>query len=203
MINRRKQLICMQEKQADDSMRDQERTGAGAGIGTALLALMIILSAATPGAAKQGAYIGVETVFNDIEGNVNPGKAVASGSGLGMKGGFGFNGHIALESSFWTTNHDVEGSHAVELRGFMIDVKVTFPVRDSPIEPYLLVGVGSYRLDTTRGDGWHYGAGMDIYLFPSVSFNAGLSRRIIDFGTTARVSGAVTGMDFGFAYHFP
>jgi hypothetical protein len=190
------------EEHAVSGMVHTKRTGACTGIGVALLVILIIFSMARPGMAKQGAYIGVETVFNDIEGNVNPGKAIVSGSGVGMIVGFGINGHFALEGSVWQTNHDVEGSHAVDLRGIMADVKVTFPVSDSSIEPYLLIGVGNYRLDTTRGDGWHYGAGMDIYLFPSVCMTAGLSRQIIDFDATERISGALTGMNFGFVYRF-
>lgn len=171
-------------------------------MGAALLALIITLFTATPGMARPGAYIGVETVFNDIGGNIDPAKLIASGSGPGVKGGFGVAGYLAFEASYWITKHDLEGGLSLELEGLTGDVKVNFPVKYSPVEAYLLAGVGRYMLDAERGRGWHYGAGMDIYLFPSVSFNTGLTRRIIDIGTTARVSGTVTSLDFGFAYHF-
>lgn len=184
-------------------VRRQERSSGGAVIGAGLFALMISLFTATPGTARPGAYIGVGTVFNDIGGNIDPAKLTASGSGPGVKGGFGVGAYVSLEASYWITKHDREGGLPLELEGITGDVKVEFPITDSHVEPYLLAGIGRYMLDTTRGSGWHYGVGMDIYLFPSVSFNTGLTRRIVDIGTATRVSGTVTSMEFGFAYHFP
>lgn len=168
----------------------------------ALMTFLALLLTIAPAIAKQGFYIGPEIVFNDIGGQVNSENMIASGSGLGLKGGFGFNRNIAVETSFWMTDHDAAGGRTVDLKGLTIDMKVTFPIANSHIEPYILAGIGQYRLESTRGDGGNFGAGIDVYLYPWLTFNAGLTRRIIDFGTTPKVSGEVTSMDIGFVYHF-
>ena len=170
---------------------------------TVLMAFLLVLFIAVPASAKAGFYLGAEMVFNDIGGEVNASNTIGSGNGVGLKGGVGFNRNIAVETSFWISNHDVAGGRAIDLKGFTVDVKATFPLADSHIEPYLLAGIGKYQLDATRGSGGHYGLGMDVYLFPALNFNVGLTRRNIAFGSAPKLSGEVTSMDFGIAYHFP
>jgi hypothetical protein len=169
---------------------------------TVLMTFLALLLITAQAIAKQGFYIGPEIVFNDIGGQVNSDNTIASGNGLGLKGGFGFNRYVGVETSFWMTGHDVAGGRTTDLRGLTIDMKVNFPIVNSHIEPYLLAGIGQYRLNSTRGNGGNFGAGMDVYLFPWLNFNVGLTRRIIDFGTAPKVSGEVTSMDIGFVYHF-
>ena len=169
---------------------------------TALMTFLALVLTIAPAIAKQGFYIGPEIVLNDIGGQVNSENTIASGSGLGLKGGFGFNRNVAVETSFWMTGHDVAGGQMVDFKGLTIDMKVNFPIENSNIEPYLLAGIGQYRLESNRGNGGNFGAGIDVYLFPWLNFNVGLTKRIIDFGTTPKVSGEVTSLDFGFVYHF-
>jgi hypothetical protein len=166
-----------------------------------LMTFLVFLFITAPATAKEGFYIGPEIVFNDIGGQVNSEHTIASGNGLGIKGGFGFNRNVSVETAFWMTAHDVAGGRTADLRGFTLDMKMTFPIVNSHIEPYLLAGIGKYRLDSSRGNGWNLGAGIDVYLFPWLNFNVGLTRRIIDFGTAPKVSGEVTSMDIGFVYH--
>jgi hypothetical protein len=168
-----------------------------------MLAILAVLFTASVIEAKEGFYLGASMVFNDLRGDINTGNTIAPGNGAGLKGGYGLNRFVAIETFYWRTNHDIAGGRSIQLKGGTVDVKVTFQVTGSHIEPYLLVGAGNYLLDTLRGSGWDYGAGMDIYLVPALNFNVGWTRRTIDFGKAPTVSGEVDSMDIGLVYHFP
>ena len=162
---------------------------------------------ATPAMAKEGFYFGVNWLFNDFSGDINN---LDSGSGLGLRGGYGLNRYLAFEAAIFKTTHDVKNeSGTVDFKGGTIDAKLTLPLTGSHIEPYLLAGVGSYKLDgsgiSTEGTGGQLGIGMDIYLFPELNFNVGLTRRNITFDSTSTMpetKGKVTTLDFGITYHF-
>jgi hypothetical protein len=174
---------------------------------TLLLIALAMTLIATPAMAKEGFYLGVNVLFNDFSGDIND---LDSGSGLGLRGGYGLNRYLAFEATIFKTNHDVKnGSGTVDFKGGTIDAKLTLPLSGSHIEPYLLGGVGSYKLDgsgiSTNGTGGQLGIGMDIYLFPELNFNVGLTRRNITFDSTAttpETKGKVTTLDFGLTYHF-
>jgi len=165
--------------------------------------LLFTLTIAVSVEAKEGFYLGASMLFNDIGGEVNSGGTIAAGNGAGIKGGYGFNRYVAVETAYWMTRHDQAGGQPLDLTGYTVDVKVTFPVAGSHIEPYLAAGAGNYLLDHSRGSGWQVGLGMDIYLFSALSFDLGWTMRTIDFGTAPRVSGSVASMDAGIVYHFP
>ena len=179
--------------------------------GTKRILLAVVLAAvlaATPAAAKQGFYLGMNLLFNDISGDMNTPEWVTSGSGLGLRAGFGVNRYLAFEAGLWETRHDLTagGGHS-DLKAGTLDLKINFPVSGSHIEPYILAGVGTYTIVRNGveadGDGVRFGLGVDIYLFPELSFNVGLTRNNATFKPAGRdADGRITTMDFGLAYHF-
>lgn len=172
--------------------------------------LLLVLAAtviATPAMAKEGFYLGVNVVFNDITGEYNTTDYIDSGNGLGLRAGFGLNRYLALEAGIWKTNHDLTYGGTGDLKAGTLDLKLNFPLSGSNIEPYVHAGVGSYEFEqngfSEDGKGGHVGIGMDIYLFPELSFNVGIVRRNITFEhPSGDLKSKVTGLDFGFTYHF-
>jgi hypothetical protein len=174
------------------------------------IALLFILASflvATPAMAKEGFYLGLNLVFNDLSGDINPNDYIDSGNGLGLRGGFGLNRYLAIEGGLWKTTHDTKGSETVDLSAGTIDLKLSLPLSGSSVAPYILGGLGSYTLKGSGGSidgrGGQLGIGMDIYLFPELNFNVGLTRRNVTFddhGTDR--DGKITSLDFGFSYHF-
>lgn len=172
-----------------------------------LVALAVTLIA-TPAMAKEGFYLGVNMLFNDISGDINSPEWINSGNGLGLRGGFGLNRYLAIEAGIWKTKHDLKSSgNAADLKAGTLDLKINFPLSGSHIEPYLLVGYGKYTLEqngfSEDGKGGRIGIGMDIYLFPELSFNAGLTRNNVTFTHAGQdKDGKITSLDFGVTYHF-
>jgi hypothetical protein len=77
----------------------------------------------------------------------------------------------------------------------------------SYIEPYLLVGAGSYTIEQNRisrdGKGGRIGIGIDIYLFPALSLNVGFTHNKVTFANSGQdIGGKITTTDFGLTYHF-
>ncbi len=175
-----------------------------------LLAVASCLLFAAPAFAKSGFYLGANMLFNDISGEINTPETMDSGNGLGLRAGFGLNRYLAIEGGIWKTKHDstVAGGTSVDLKAGTLDVKLNFPLSGSNIEPYLLVGMGNYTAEDSTtsvdGKGTQFGIGMDIYLFPELSFNAGLTWRKITFDMPSGPDqdGKVTSLDFGITYHF-
>jgi len=172
-----------------------------------LLAVLSCVLIAAPASAKSGFYLGVNMLFNDISGDINSGSAIDSGNGLGLRAGFGLNRYLALEGAIWKTAHDTTGGGTTDLKAGTLDLKLNFPLSGSNLEPYVLVGMGKYTLENSAtsvdGKGIQFGIGLDIYLFPELSFNAGVTRRNITFDTPGtETDGKVTSLDFGITYHF-
>lgn len=170
------------------------------------IVLLVVLGLAlltTPASAKSGFYLGANLLFNDFSGDIDN---VDAGNGLGLRAGVGLNRYLAIEGAIFQTDHDVTGGGSVDFTGLTVDLKLNFPLSGSNIEPYLVGGIGSYELDngstTTDGTGMQIGIGMDIYLFPELSFNVGLMRRNITFDTDPETDAKVTTLDFGITYHF-
>ncbi|MHB8844184.1 MAG: outer membrane beta-barrel protein [Nitrospirota bacterium] len=175
----------------------------------ALIAVALAMTLmAAPAMAKEGFYLGVNVLFNEVSGDVNSPEWMDSGNGLGLRGGFGLNRYLAIEAGLWKTKHDMKYSaESVDLKAGTLDLKLNLPLSGSQIEPYILVGVGSYELEqsaaTEDGTGMRFGIGMDIYLFPELSFNVGLTRNNVTFEhNNVDVDGKVQTLDFGFSYHF-
>jgi hypothetical protein len=172
-----------------------------------LIALAITLIA-SPAMAKEGFYLGVNVLFNDISGDINSGDTFDSGDGSGLRGGYGLNRHLAVEAGIWKTKHDLKtGGSTADLKAGTLDLKINFPLSRSHIEPYLLAGVGTYTLEqngfSADGKGPRIGIGLDIYLFPELNFNVGLTRNNVTFTRNGNdVEGKITTLDFGFTYHF-
>ncbi len=168
-----------------------------------LLVLAAVIAAA-PAQAKEGFFFGANLLFNDFSGDINN---LDSGEGLGLRGGYGLNRYLSFEAGLFKTAHDIKnGGGSADFKGTTIDAKLNLPLTGSRIEPYLLGGVGRYRIDypgqTIEGNGGQLGIGMDIYLFPELNLNVGVSRRNITFETTPEKTGKVTTLDLGLTYHF-
>lgn len=179
---------------------------------TALIALM-----ATPVTAREGLYLGAyypkTTLSGDILSHI-PG--VESGTGLGGRVGLGFGRYLGIEGSLFKTTHDAGIYPTVDFKGGTVDLKIFFPLTYSQLEPYIHGGIGRYYLENVlvntttttdiRGDGNQYGVGLNLYLFPELSLNAGYTKRNITFdsGTPAGISlkGRARTIDIGIAYHF-
>jgi len=169
----------------------------------AILQMVMLVTAmmAATAEAKEGFSLGAEMVFVDIGGTVNTGYSISGGDGAGVTAGYGIGRYIAIEATIQSTKHAVTDGRQVELTAGLIGVKALLPRANSHIEPYLLLGIGRYILDTRRGDGWRCGAGMEIRLVPAFSFTIGIARHFIDLDPAP--SGDVTSMDIGVVYHFP
>ncbi len=176
-----------------------------------IVVLMLIVAAviaAAPAQAKEGLYLGANVVFNNFSGDLS---SLDSGNGLGLRGGIGIGRYFALEAGLFRSDHDLKnGTGTADFKAGTIDAKLNFPLTGSHIEPYILGGVGTYRLDLPGqtqldGKGGQLGIGIDIYLFPELNLNVGLERRNVTFDATAtnpELKGKVTSLDFGLTYHF-
>lgn len=173
---------------------------------TPILVIALALTlASSPAAAKEGFYTGAFIPFDSLSGDI---KGVDSGSGLGVRIGYGLNKYLALEGSAFITRHDINGGGNTYFNGKTIDLKLDLPLTGSNLEPYFLIGVGAYELKGGgfffSGSGTQYGLGLDIYMFPELSFNAGLTWRNITFATgfPGDTTEKVTTFDIGLTYHF-
>jgi predicted porin len=168
----------------------------------------LLLFIAPPAEAKDGFYLGINMLFNDISGDINASKSIEPGHGLGLHGGFGFNRYFAIEAGYWKTKHANRYSgSAADLETGTLDLKITVPVSGSHIEPYLLIGAGTYRIEQNRistdGKSGRIGIGMDVYVSPGISFNVGFTRSNVTFTSNAiDMDGRITTMDYGITYHF-
>jgi predicted porin len=172
-----------------------------------LMAVLLVFVAA-PAAAKEGFYLGINVQFNDISGDINSPETVNSGNGRGLRGGFGLNQNYAIEVGIWKTKHaPTNGGNAATLEAGTLDLKISFPLRGSYIEPYLLVGAGSYTIEQNRisneGKGGRIGIGIELYLFPALSLNVGFTHNKVTFTNSGQdIGGKITTTDFGLTYHF-
>lgn len=170
-----------------------------------LAALLAVTFVVSPASAKEGLYLGAFIPFNDLSGDI---KGIDNGNGLGFRGGYGFNKYLALEGSVFKTKHDTSGGGNMDFSGGTIDLKLDLPLTGSNLAPYFLIGVGGYELKGNgfdyKGGGSQLGLGLDIYLFPELNLNAGLTWRKITFdrGTPTDLDERVRTFDIGLAYHF-
>ena len=147
-----------------------------------MVLVLAMTLAATPAIAKEGCYLGVNMLFNDISGDVNSSDTYDSSNGLGLRGGFGLNRYLSFEVAIWKTKHDIKatGEKKADLKAGTVDLKLNLPLSGSYIEPYIFIGYGKYTLEqgsiSEDGEGGRIGIGMDIYLFPELSCNVGLTR---------------------------
>ena len=173
-----------------------------------IVAVALLLFIAAPAVAKEGFYLGASSLFNDVSGGINSPEWINTGNGLLLRGGFGLNRYISIETGIWKTRHDLSaGGPSTDLKAGTVDLKVNFPIKESHIEPYIMVGAGKYSIEkngiSEDGKGGRFGIGMDIYLFPSLSFNIGLTRNNVTFTHAGQDSnGKITSMDCGLTYHF-
>ena len=173
-----------------------------------ILTVTLLFIVALPAVAKDGFYIGIDMLFNDISGDINAPENIESGNGLGLHGGYGLNQNLAIEAGIWKTKHSNKyAGHAADLKAGTIDLKVNYPLVDSHIEPYILFGAGVYTIEqkgfSMEGKGGRAGIGMDIYLVPDISVNVGFTRSNVTFKhNSVDIDGRITTMNFGLTYHF-
>jgi Outer membrane protein beta-barrel domain len=163
---------------------------------------------ASPAIAKEGFYLGAFVPTDSISGDA--GSNIDSGTGWGLRAGYGLNRYLALEANYSATSHDFTGG-TTDLRGAAGDVKLSFPLTslDSAevmtVEPYALAGYGHYEFtkpSTVKSDGFQWGFGVELYLFRELSISAGWTRTSVSFDSTPKRDGAVKTVDFGVIYHF-
>lgn len=173
-----------------------------------VLAALTVALIATPAMATEGLYLGAFLPYDKISGDLH---GYDNGWGLGGRVGYGFNRYLALEGSIFKTTHDVSGGGTADFKGATVDLKLSLPLTGSKLSPYLLVGVGGYRLETDagnfKGGGGQVGLGLDISFFPELSFNVGYTKRSITFdsnssGLASKVDADVRMIDIGLTYHF-
>ena len=176
---------------------------------TLLLAVVVVMLAASPVMAKEGFYIGAFVPANSLSGDA--GKDVSSGNGWGLRAGMGFNKYIAIEGNYSSTSHDVTGGDSGKLNGLAADLKLNFPLTslDSAhvmtVEPYVVLGYAHHEIKfdkTYKSDGAQWGFGIELYLFKELSVQAGWTRTSVSFDSSPKRDGDITTIDFGLIYHF-
>jgi len=173
-----------------------------------ILTVALLLIIAAPAVAKDGFYLGINILFNDVGGVVNTPANIEPGYGHGLHAGYGINQYLAIEAGIWRTRHTKpEGGRAADIEAGTLDLKINIPLADSHIEPYFVIGAGHYTIDqngiSEDGKGGRIGIGLDIYLFPDISFNIGFIRNSVTFSqNSVDMEGKITTMDFGVTYHF-
>lgn len=158
----------------------------------------------TPAMAKEGLYLGGLLMWNDISEDVSN---LDSGSGWGLRGGFGIGRYFAVEGTLFNTEHDGPGGSRPDFTGLTVDAKVMFPLSGSNLEPYIRVGVGTYELEAAgnpEGEGTHFGFGIEYYFVNELSLNIGYTKRNIDLdeGVPGTLNIDVDSVDVGITYHF-
>ncbi|MHB8844331.1 MAG: CFI-box-CTERM domain-containing protein [Nitrospirota bacterium] len=190
--------------------------------------LPIILAAACvlhAGAAlaKQGLYIGVSASSTTIA--VGNGdrvdkayfEALNNGYGGAIRAGWGLNDYFAVEG-LWSRNYyetkflgrtDLERQVLI---GGSVGIRVSVPLDHGAYEPYLYVGGARYRIGDSgntfyKGSGYEGSFGLEIYVTPAVSVNAGATRKEITldeglFYLDKKIDIRVNSLDLGITYHF-
>jgi len=173
-----------------------------------LMMLALLLLSAAPAAAKDGFYVGAGTLFNNIRGDTTAPESFEAGNGPALFGGLGFYGNFAIEAGVWKSKHPAKpGGSANDLEAGTLDLKILFPIHESHIEPFVLLGAGSYTIEqgrfTEHGKGGRIGVGIDIYLFPDIALSVGFAQSHITFrSNTADPDANITSMQYSISYHF-
>lgn len=166
--------------------------------------------------AKEGLYVGPTLPYNTISGDFDGNTLLASTTEIiavpKVESGFGFGALLgvrfkkgALELSYLRSEHDATwlgGKGTVAYNIVDIDFKI-YPSVDSPIQPYLLLGMGFPWLvvhdgsasgtavgdATLTGIGLNIGGGLSYYLHPTICVNGGVIYRWINYSTAKVVMG--------------
>ncbi len=188
-----------------------------------VIAVLAVALSAAPAAAREGFYAGGFFSVSSISGSSGDSfdqayfDSLGSGLGGGLRLGAGFNEYVSLEGSYSVSYHDTDflglsNLQRQKLTGKAIALKVNFPLKESNVEPYFFAGVGAYEIGDSggtyyKGSGKEFGAGLDLYVSPEVSLNAGLTFTSItftkgQFHLNHDVDANVTALDIGVAFHF-
>jgi len=176
-----------------------------------VLALTLI---AAPAMAKEGFFVGASLIPSvDISGDA--GNGLTDGSGYAFRVGLGFNKYFSIEGVLERTEMDMVGGGTMDLDGIGVNARLNFPLTtlDSAkvmsFEPYVLAGYGMYEAswtgDSTKGNGFRLGIGIEQYLFKELSVNIGYTSTSVTFDATAgspKSDGTIRVIDIGLIYHF-
>jgi len=181
-----------------------------------VLGLMVLLLTliAAPAMAKEGFFAGASLIPSvDISGDA--GNGLNDGSGYAFRLGLGFNKYFSIEGVLERTEMDMTGSGKMDLDGIGVNARLNFPLTtlDSAkvmsFEPYVLAGYGMYEAkwagDSTKGNGFRLGIGIEQYLFKELSVNIGYTSTSVTFDATAgspKSDGTIRVIDIGLIYHF-
>lgn len=176
-----------------------------------LFVFLACLLSAGPAAAKEGGGLGAYLLFNDYGKGINSaGIRYGRGDGWGIRGSYGVNRYLAVDADLWKTTNDrytavnsvVTTASAVWFRALTVDIKLSLPMPESHIEPYVLAGRGAYRLDHIDGVGNHVAVGLEISLVPDVILHVAIVKRYLTLDTTPSRSAVGTDMQTGLTYYF-
>jgi len=192
---------------------------------------------AVPAIAKEGLYIGGSLALTYIGAKTDRGDQfdeeyfddLKAGPNFGLRVGWRLNDYFAAEAALTRSYHNTDflGAERQVLEGQSVILKIIAPDKFlmgyhegryrlpqalGGMEPYFLIGVGRFQIGDSggtyyKGPGIEYGLGLDLYLTPAVSVNAGLTGGTIIF-TSGKFHGErdviafVTSYDIGIAYHF-
>jgi opacity protein-like surface antigen len=174
-----------------------------------VLALTLI---ATQAMAKEGFFIGASLIPSvDISGDA--GKPFDGGSGYAFRLGLGFSKYFSIEGVLERTSLDQKGGGSTDMDGIGVNARLNFPLTtlDSAkvmsFEPYVLAGYGMYDAksqggQSTSGNGFRLGIGIEQYLFKELSVNIGYTSTSVTFDTNPKADGTIRVIDIGLIYHF-
>jgi hypothetical protein len=187
------------------------------------LAILAGLLCAAPISAKEGLYADAFLSVVNIEGSSSDSfdqayfDSLDPGLGAGVRIGAGFNENVAVEASFFKSSHETDflgfsNLENQEFTGKILSLKLSMPVEQSNLQPYLFLGVGQYEIGDSsgvyyKGRGGEFGLGTDYYLEPEVSIHGGLTYRTITFDKgkfhlDTDADASAISLDFGIAFHF-
>lgn len=156
-----------------------------------------------PVQAREGLYLGALVPKVSWSGDI---QGLDSGTGFGVRGGIGLGRYLAVEGTLFQTSHDAGTSPTWDYRSSAVDLLILFPLSGSGAEPYLRGGLGLYELkngpSSYTGDGNQFGIGLNFYLFPELSLNAGYTRTRVTFDEGTSPKATARTIEVGIAYHF-
>jgi hypothetical protein len=149
----------------------------------AALLVGIMFTLPTLGRAE-GTYLGAYVPYNNVSDKLS---STERGAGWGVRlGQASQNRQFAIEWSLFETYHDVAGSseHA-QFGGGTMNLKLSVPLKQINLAPYLLAGIGAYRFEhnqvVDRGLGRQLGYGIAVYPATWFAITGGFTRTQVEF----------------------
>lgn len=140
-----------------------------------VLAVLALALIATPAmAAKEGPYIGGSLSYSHIAGS-DFDYGFDDSTGLELRVGYNF-GSIAVEGNILGVNQTgATGYYDADISAVTVDLRLSFSQTHDPSQVYILVGLGSYELETPiqdfEGSGFNLGVGLEHFFNEQVALD--------------------------------